>query len=193
MVERVDADPKIFVISGPSGAGKGTLAAGLLKRVPSLCPTVSATSRKPRPGEIEGVSYFFLSEQEFKEKIKRGEFVEWAVVHGNLYGTLKSEIERILESGKHVLLELDIQGARVIKQKIPESVLIFIEPPTLDDLKQRLKRRDTESEEDIARRLQDAIREMKVAEKYDYVVINDKIDKAIEELVSIVENEMRRR
>ncbi len=186
------SDPKLFVVSGPSGAGKGTLVAGLLKRVPYLSRSVSATTRPIRSGEIDHVHYHFLSKEEFERRLSQGDFLEWAVVHGYLYGTLKEEISKRLAKGEDVVLELDIQGAHAIKERMPESILIFIEPPSLEDLKERLKRRNTETEAQMAQRLEDAINELKVAGKYDYVIINDEISRAVSELVRIVEEERQR-
>jgi len=187
----MDTDPKVFVISGPSGAGKGTLTAELLKRVPSITRSISATTRKPRPGEVDGVDYYFLSEDEFKQRIEKGDFLEWAVVHGNYYGTLKSTVEKELANGKDVALVIDVQGAASVKEKMPEAVLIFIEPPSMAELVKRLELRNTETEAELARRLKNAEAEMLLAKTYDYVVINDEIERAANELIEIVRAEKR--
>jgi len=187
----MDSDPKVFVISGPSGAGKGTLTDELLKRVPSLTRSVSATTRKPRPGEVNGVDYYFLDEDEFKDRIFQGGFLEWAMVHGNYYGTLKSVVKEEFSSGKDVVMVIDVQGAASIKEKMPEAVRIFIEPPSIAELVQRLKLRNTETTAELQERLKNAETEMGLAGNYDYVVINDDVERAVDELVGIVKAEKR--
>ncbi|MBS3910149.1 MAG: guanylate kinase [Actinobacteria bacterium] len=182
----VDAERKVFVISGPSGVGKGTLTQELLRRVPSITRSISATTRKPRPGEENGRDYFFLTEDEFKKHIESGSFVEWALVHENYYGTLKSVVERMLAGGQGVILEIDVQGALRVRDAMPEAVLIFVQPPSMDELVGRLELRNTETEEELNRRLKNAEGEMVLAGKYDYVVINDEIDRAVTELEEIV-------
>ncbi len=185
----MDTDPKVFVISGPSGAGKGTLTEILLKRVPSLARSVSATTRKPRPGEVDGVDYYFLTKEEFKKHIEDNDFLEWAVVHDNYYGTLRSMVDKELAVGRDVVMVIDVQGAANVKNKMPDAVTIFVEPPSMEELVKRLKLRNTESEAELARRLKNAEAEMMLAKNYDYVVINDDVDRAAGELVSIVEAE----
>jgi guanylate kinase len=185
----VDADPKVFVISGPSGAGKGTLTAELLKRVPSLERSISATTRRPRAGEVNGIDYYFMPEEEFKEHVENDDFLEWAVVHGNYYGTLKSAVKKELARGKDAVLVIDVQGAANVKEKMPEAVLIFIEPPSMAELIKRLKLRNTETEAELARRLKNAETEMLLARTYDYVIINDDINRAANELIEIVQAE----
>ncbi|MCL6471608.1 MAG: guanylate kinase [Firmicutes bacterium] len=186
----MDTDPKVFVISGPSGAGKGTLTEILLKRVPFLTRSVSATTRRPRPGEKDGLDYYFMTEEEFKKHIEDGDFLEWAIVHSNYYGTLKSVVEKELSAGKSVVMVIDVQGAASVKRQMPEAVLIFIEPPSIEELARRLARRSTETEAELAERIKNAEQEMRLAKNYDYVVINDDMEKAAGELVEIVKAEL---
>lgn len=178
---------RLFVISGPSGAGKGTLVAQLRKEHPELGLAVSATTRSPRPGEVDGKDYYFLSEDEFKRRVAAGEFVEWAYVHGHMYGTLVKEVERLLAQGKSLILEIDIQGALNVKKVWPDAVLIFIEPPSLEELERRLRGRGTEDEQSIELRLKNAKHEMTLADDYDVRIVNDTVDRAVRELSDTIE------
>lgn len=178
---------RLFVISGPSGAGKGTLVAQLRKEHPELGLAVSATTRSPRPGEVDGKDYYFLSEGEFKRRVAAGEFVEWAYVHGHMYGTLVKEVERLLAQGKSLILEIDIQGALNVKKVWPDVVLIFIEPPSLEELERRLRGRGTEDEQSIELRLKNAKHEMTLADDYDVCIVNDTVDRAVRELSDTIE------
>lgn len=180
------ATPRLFVISGPSGAGKGTLLAELRKQRPDLGLTVSATTRSPRPGEVDGSSYYFLSDEEFRRRIAAGEFVEWAEVHGHLYGTLVSEVKRLLAKGHSLVLEIDVQGALNVRKVYPDAVLIFIEPPSLQALEERLRGRGTEDEASIELRLKNARHEMELADQYDARIVNDTVDRAAQELGSVM-------
>jgi guanylate kinase len=182
----VGATPRLFVISGPSGAGKGTLLAELRKQRPDLGLTVSATTRSPRPGEVDGTSYYFLSDEEFRRRIAAGEFVEWAEVHGHLYGTLVSEVKRLLAKGHSLVLEIDVQGALNVRKVYPDAVLIFIEPPSLQVLEERLRGRGTEDEASIELRLKNARHEMELADQYDARIVNDTVDRAAQELGSVM-------
>lgn len=180
------ATPRLFVISGPSGAGKGTLLAELRKQRPDLGLTVSATTRSPRPGEVDGTSYYFLSDEEFRRRIAAGEFVEWAEVHGHLYGTLLSEVKRLLAKGHSLVLEIDVQGALNVRKVYPDAVLVFIEPPSLQVLEERLRGRGTEDEASIELRLKNARHEMELADQYDVRIVNDTVDRATQELGSVM-------
>lgn len=180
------ATPRLFVISGPSGAGKGTLLAELRKQRPDLGLTVSATTRSPRPGEVDGTSYYFLSDEEFRRRIAAGEFVEWAEVHGHLYGTLVSEVKRLLAKGHSLVLEIDVQGALNVRKVYPDAVLVFIEPPSLQILEERLRGRGTEDEASIELRLKNARHEMELADQYDVRIVNDTVDRAAQELGSVM-------
>lgn len=176
----------LFVVSAPSGAGKTTLCRRLCEVLPDIRHSVSYTTRKIRPGEIDGVHYVFIDEEEFRSMINAGEFLEWATVHGNFYGTPRSKIIESIESGIDVVLDIDVQGARQIKEKHPDSKLIFILPPSMDELLKRLKGRMTDSEEVIKGRMKKAKEEIIEYKNYDYVIVNDLFENALEELKSIV-------
>ena len=176
----------LFVVSAPSGTGKTTLCSMLMKSVCGIQYSISYTTRKPRKGEINGKDYFFVSEEEFRKMIERGEFLEWAEVHGHLYGTSRSQIEKAIHEGKDVLLDIDTQGAINIKNQIKDAVLIFILPPSWEELEKRLKLRGTENQEEIKKRLKTAREEVKKINFYDYVIVNDEIQKAFEQLKSII-------
>ncbi len=178
---------RLFVVSGPSGVGKGTLVALLREKVPDLGLTVSATTREPRPGEVEGASYYFLSDEDFSAKVKAGEFLEWAHVHGHCYGTLNSEVDRLLGLGRSVVLEIDVQGGLNVKKINPEAVLVFIEPPSPEELEARLRGRGTEDEASIEMRLSNAKKEMECAGSYDVRLVNDDLERACAELAHVIE------
>ena len=176
----------IIILSGPSGAGKGTIYHELLKNNPNLKISISMTTRKPREGETNGVEYFFVSEEEFKKEIENDAFIEYAVVHGNYYGTLKREVERDLDNGFDVILEIDIQGAINVKSKKPDGIFIFIMPPSMKELKNRLIKRGTETKEKLIERFKNAYKEINEMTKYNYVVINDEIDSAVKKVEAIL-------
>ena len=178
----------MFIVSGPSGAGKGTLVRELLKRDSSIWLSVSATTRAPRPGEVEGVHYVFLGDEEFERIIGEGGFLEWAEVHGNRYGTLRAPVEDRTRAGQTVVLEIDPQGAEQVKRALPSAVLVFIAPPTFADLRRRLEHRGSETADQIERRLHRAVAELEIAGTYDYVVINDDVARATDELACIIES-----
>jgi guanylate kinase len=169
----------ILVITGPSGVGKGTLIKGLLERVPGLQLAVSATTRKPRTGEVNGVDYHFLSAEDFERRVAAGEFVEHAEYAGNRYGTLKSELSR---PARGIVLEIDVQGARQVREALPEAKLIFIEPPSFEDLERRLAGRASDQPEQIERRLAAARAELAAAGEFDHRIVNDDLQRALQEL-----------
>lgn len=175
----------VFVVSAPSGAGKSTLLSIARKRLPDLAVTVSATTRQPRPGEKDGVDYYFLSREEFREAIAQNAFAEWAEVHGQFYGTFKSEIERHIGRGGTIVLELDVQGMQSIKSLYPDMVSIFIVPPSLEELKCRLISRGTNEEEDIRLRLANATREMEAQSEFDHIIVNDDVENTATQLVAL--------
>jgi guanylate kinase len=178
---------RIIVISGPSGVGKTTLYKRLLHEHPQqLSLSVSATTRNPRPDEKEGMDYYFISKKEFQKKIEKNEFVEWAIVYRNLYGTLKSEIIRIIDEGKNCLLDVDVQGGMSIKRAFPDSHMIFITPPNVSELKKRIMKRNADNPDVMKIRLENAISEMNYKSFYDYNIINKDLEKAYRELKILV-------
>ena len=181
---------KLFVLSGSSGVGKGTVLKGFLERNPDFMLSISCTTRKPRQGEIDGVNYFFMTREEFKNCIENNKFLEWAEFAGNFYGTKKKYIKQCLEEGKNVILEIDTQGALQVKKQMPEAVLIFIAPPSLEALESRLRGRHTEDEETIQKRLEQVRAEIKRSENFDYRIVNDKLEDAILRLEEIVKGEI---
>lgn len=182
-----------IVMSAPSGGGKTTIARLLLERRTDVGYSVSCTTRAPRPGERDGVDYHFLSRHEFDVKASHAEFAEWAEVHGNRYGTLRSAIRDVMEKGKHVMLDIDVQGARQVTAAFPESVTIFIVPPSVDVLVSRLMGRRSESAESLALRLRNARIELLEAERYQYVVENDDLESAFQRVNAILDAESMRR
>lgn len=176
----------IIVVSSPSGAGKHTILKQVMQRDGAIEYSVSATSRPPRRGESDGREYFFLERDEFERRVEAGAFAEWAEVHGNLYGTLCSELERVLASGKDVLLELDVQGMRSIKAAGFDIVSVFIMPPSVDELRNRLEKRGTDSEDVIELRLRNARAELAAQPEYEYTVVNDEVERAVADFEAIV-------
>jgi guanylate kinase len=177
---------KVFVITGPSGVGKGTVIRALRDRVPELELAVSATTRAPRPGEQDGRDYHFLDDEEFERRVQAGAFVEHARYAGRRYGTLRSELEGRLAEGRPVVLEIELQGARQIRETLPEAVQVFIAPPSPADLRRRLEGRGTDSPEQIASRLAVAEGELGAREEFAHVIVNDDADRAARELVELV-------
>ena len=178
---------RLFVISGPSGVGKGTLVSLVRRMRPDLGLAVSATTRPPRPGEVNDVSYHFLSEEEFSRRVSAGEFLEWAEVHGHRYGTLKDDVDAMLASGRSVVLEIDVQGALKVRKVLPTAVLVFVEPPSLGELERRLRGRGTEGEAQIDLRLANARRELELSARYDVRLVNDDLDAAAHRLAEVLE------
>ncbi|MCD5401994.1 guanylate kinase, partial [candidate division NPL-UPA2 bacterium] len=176
----------IFVISSPSGGGKTTICRKLLKELPELNYSISTTSRSPRPGEKEGKDYFFISGEEFSEKIRKSEFAEWAKVHGHGYGTPRQFLEEALRSGRDIILDIDVKGALQIKEKYKESRLIFLLPPSLETLAARLKKRKTDDGKEIEKRLARAQEEMAFLKEYDYAVVNRNLSQAVKEVKAII-------
>ena len=176
----------LYIVTAPSGAGKTTLVHAVLEREPGLALSISYTTRAPRPGEVDGRDYRFVSREEFLRLRDGGELLEWAEVHGNYYGTARTWIETQLQQDRDVLLEIDWQGARQVRRMFPHAVSIFILPPSLEALEARLRGRGTDSEATIARRLAAAREEMRHVEEFDYVIINDRLERAIDELTAVV-------
>lgn len=180
----------LIVVSGPSGAGKGTICKRLLEKNPNLGYSISATTRAPRTGEVNGVNYWFLSKEEFQKMIAEDDLLEWAEVYGNYYGTPAQKVKDSLAEGKNILLEIDTQGAALVRKKFPEGVYIYILPPSLEELKRRIIGRGTDSAESIERRLSCAREEMGCAsEQYNYLVLNDEVELAVERVETIIEAE----
>ena len=182
----------LILISGPSGTGKGTVCDLLRQKHPEISYSISATTRQPRPGEQDGVNYYFYTKEKFREMIDQGQLLEWAEVYGNFYGTPKQKVLDRLEAGEDILLEIDTQGALNVMKVMPEGLFIFLLPPSLEELAARLKGRGTETEESLHRRLGSAVDEIKLATKYRYVVVNDKVEDAQETIANIIEAEHHR-
>ena len=181
------------ILAAPSGSGKTTIARALLERRPDTGFSVTCTTRPPRPAERDGVDYFFLAPTEFEDRVARGDFAEHALVHGNRYGTLRSEIRRLLESGRHAIMTIDVQGAREFVRAFPETVLVFVLPPSGAELVARLDGRGTEDAEKLRTRLRGALEELAAIGEYEYVVVNDEVERAVAEVSSIIDAEMARR
>ncbi len=178
----------LFIVSAPSGTGKTTIVRRILKEFPEIVFSVSATTRKKRHNEKEGVDYFFLTEDEFRNKIEAGEFAEWEKFYDYYYGTFRNYIDKNLQNGSSVLLEIDVKGALKLKECYPDAVLIFIVPPSFDELVNRLKNRRTEDEIDLKKRIERAELELRLKDKFDYFVHNVEIEKAVSDVKSLIEN-----
>ena len=182
---RTDEKGVLFIVSAPSGAGKTTLCQALRHRYPDLLYSISHTTRAPRPGEQNGIDYFFTSPGEFKQGIRNGMWAEWAEVHGNFYGTAAAFLEQSLATGKGILLDIDVQGTRQIVERFPDSVTIFIMPPSLDELKARLTKRGTDDQAVIARRLENAEKEIAQRQLYRHVIINADLAQATADFIAL--------
>ena len=181
-----------IVLSAPSGAGKTTIARALVRDSEDVVFSVSATTRPARDGEVDGVDYDFLSETVFRAMIEADEFVEWAEVHGHLYGTSRRALQAALDEDRFLILDVDVQGAMQMREQVPDVVLVFVLPPSADALVERLAERGTEGEDTVARRIENARAELEQASQFDYIVVNENLDQAIEEVRSIVSAEGRR-
>ncbi|GAA0734678.1 guanylate kinase [Clostridium oceanicum] len=184
----MDKKGLLIVISGPSGAGKGTICKELIKQE-ELWVSVSATTRSPRKGEEDGVNYYFLNKEDFKQKIKEDDFLEYAEVYGNYYGTPKSKVLEKVHNGNNVILEIDIQGALKVKEKYPEGIFVFVLPPSMEELKKRIINRGSETEESFMTRFKSAYREINYVSKYNYAVVNDTVEDAVTKIRNIISAE----
>ena len=182
-------DGFLMVISGPSGVGKGTVCEALREKRDDIKYSISATTRRKRPGEVDGENYYFLSLDEFKEKVKRDEFIEHAKVHNNFYGTPRDYVEENIGKGNIVILEIDVQGALQVKKNFPGAVYIFLLPPNIEELRSRIVKRATEDEETINLRMHNAEKELSFIDKYDYAVVNDEVDDTVYKIECIIEAE----
>ena len=181
---------RVFVITGPSGVGKGTLIRGLMERLGALELSVSATTRPPRPGEHDGVDYHFLTGEQFEQRVADGDFVEYADYAGRRYGTLRSELQERVDAGVPVVLEIEVQGARQVRAAMPEAVQVFIAPPSLEALRTRLIGRGTDDANEVERRLRVAEQELNAQPEFAHVVVNDRLDEALDRLVAVVAGEL---
>lgn len=182
---------RIFVVSAPSGSGKTTICNKVLDEIKSLVPSVSFTTRKPRAGEKEKEDYFYISRERFQKEIDSGNLLEWEENFGYLYGTPKDLVVKALKEGRDLLISIDVKGALAVKKQFPKSVLVFIKPPSMEELSRRLRSRNTDGEEEIETRLKIAEKEMEYIPQYDHVVVNEKLDDAVNEVIDIIKKEKK--
>ena len=180
---------RLFVIAGPSGVGKGTVIKGLLENNENIALSVSSTTRKPRPNEVDGVNYNFLTEEQFEKAIENNEFLEWAIYNGNHYGTSKTTVDNTLKNGKSIILEIEIQGALQVMEKCKDAVFIFILPPSYEELEKRLRGRNTEDEQTIRNRLKITQKELEIGKNFKYSVVNDSVENAVSKINEIIKKE----
>ncbi|MBD3379022.1 MAG: guanylate kinase [Candidatus Omnitrophica bacterium] len=186
-------DPLVIIVSAPSGSGKTTIVDSMLKSMDGIEQTVSYTTRLPRNGERDGQDYIFVSEEDFRKRIEEGDFLEWEENFGNLYGTSEEQVRKTLARGADIILSIDVKGARNVKNRFPESISIFIMPPSEEELARRLRNRRTDDDRQVVIRLKEAAREIKASEEYDYLLINDDLERAVDELKGIIEQERLRK
>lgn len=186
-------DPLIVILSAPSGSGKTTMVSRVLEKLGGLRRSISCTTRKPRGEERDGLDYIFLPKEIFRERIDRGEFLEWEENFGCFYGTPRRQVEEAVEEGEDIILSIDVKGARRVKKAIPESISVFVMPPSREELVARLKNRNTDAEEDVKARLKESEKEMASADEYEYLIVNEDLDKAVDELAYIIETERANR
>lgn len=179
---------KLIVITGPSGVGKGTIVRSLMQRHPQLNVSISATTRQPRPGEVDGTDYYFISKEEFESAIARNEFLEWAQYAGNYYGTPKTKVAEQIERGNYIILEIELVGARAIAKIFPDALRIFILPPSIEELEQRIRIRGKNSEGSIAKRLEIATTEIAASNEFDIKIVNEDLESAIAEIETVIFN-----
>ena len=183
----------LVVLSGPSGVGKGTVKKILTERIEEMCVAVTATTRLPRPGEVEGKSYYFKTVEEFERLVAEDAFIEHVTTYGNRYGSLKSEVRRLIDLGKIVIMEIDVKGAVKIKEQMPEALFIFVMPPSKEELERRIRGRATETDDVIKTRLSIVDGELAMADRYDYVVVNDEVTNCATKVEAIIRDEAKRR
>jgi guanylate kinase len=183
----------IIIVSAPSGSGKTTIVEHLIKKIPGVSRSVSYTTREPREGENDGKDYMFVAVDEFKQKINNGDFLEWEENFGSYYGTPRAQIEDALKSGTDVILSIDVKGARSVKKTFPESISVFIMPPSLEELETRLRKRNTDQKQQVSLRMEESRREMASADEYEYLIINEDLESAVKELAAIIEDERKNR
>lgn len=188
----IKAKGLLIVVTGPSAVGKGTICRELLQQAPDVRWSVSCTTRKARPGEAHGVEYFFLTHEDFRQRIDAGELLEWAEVYGNYYGTPRQYVEEVTDAGQDVILDIDMVGARAVREKYPGAVSVFVIPPSMEALRQRIMGRGTETDEAVQRRLREAPKWIEEGLHYDYVIVNDDLNTAVHHLRAIIEAEKSR-